>query len=221
MTKNDWIEHDGGPMPCDGEVLVEVMYRDGKTFFDAARCFGWIDANPKSEFDIVKWKPVYEESPAPTGEPWHKHESGKMPSVSVSLVEVMRRDGRLESDYAVLLDWRIFETNEDIVKWRLKPQPQKACEPVASPEPILDIAKRITSGDRQASYGPPDQDFARTAAMWRALFGWDVDAPKVAMAMILLKLSRETHQRKRDNAIDIAGYAHCLDVCRQAQEPNQ
>lgn len=83
-------------------------------------------------------------------------------------------------------------------------------------EDVLEEALRITSGDRQANYGPPNQDFARTAAMWNALFGWDVTPSKVAMAMIALKLSRETHQKRRDNSVDIAGYARCLHVCNEA-----
>lgn len=82
-----------------------------------------------------------------------------------------------------------------------------------TPEDILDEAARITRDDRQATYGPPDQDFARTAAMWSALKGVSFEAREVALFMIALKLSRETHQRKRDNWVDIAGYARCGSLC--------
>ena len=84
---------------------------------------------------------------------------------------------------------------------------------------ILDEAKSAVTGDRQASYGPPDQDFARTAGMWTALFsdllrdGVRFEPFHVAQAMILLKMSRQRHQRKRDNWVDAAGYAHCGAVC--------
>ena len=84
---------------------------------------------------------------------------------------------------------------------------------------ILDTAARITRGDRNASYGPPDQDFRRTAGMWSALFGAKLqdgvtfEPRDVAMAMILLKCSRESHQRKLDNWVDIAGYARCGSKC--------
>lgn len=81
-------------------------------------------------------------------------------------------------------------------------------------EDILEEALRITRGDRQAQYGPPDQDFQRTAAMWSALKGVEFEARDVAMFMVCLKLSREVHQRKRDNAVDIAGYARCLSLCQ-------
>ena len=69
------------------------------------------------------------------------------------------------------------------------------------------------TGDRQAAYGPPTQDFQRTAAMWSALKGVQFTAQEVAMFMICLKLSRQTHQRKRDNWVDIAGYARGGDWC--------
>jgi hypothetical protein len=84
---------------------------------------------------------------------------------------------------------------------------------------ILVEASRITRGSRQAQYGPPDQDFRRTAGMWSALFGAKLkdgvrfEPRDVALAMILLKTSRETHQRKRDNWVDIAGYASCGSRC--------
>jgi hypothetical protein len=84
---------------------------------------------------------------------------------------------------------------------------------------VLAEAFKITRGDRQATYGPPDQDFRRTAGMWTALFGHmlkegEAFEPRhVAMAMIQLKCSREIHQRKRDNWVDMAGYASCGSKC--------
>ena len=34
---------------------------------------------------------------------------------------------------------------------------------------MLDEAKRITAADRQDDYGPPSEDFARTAMLWTAI----------------------------------------------------
>lgn len=84
---------------------------------------------------------------------------------------------------------------------------------------ILSIAYRITRGDRQSSYGPPDQDFRRTAEMWTALFKDNLKDGKVfepfhvAQFMILIKMSRQLHQRKADNWVDVAGYARCGWIC--------
>ncbi len=89
-------------------------------------------------------------------------------------------------------------------------------------EDILDIAARITRGDRQSSYGPPDQDFRRTAEMITAMLrhklaeGQQFETWEIAQMMILLKLSRLQHSKKRDNVVDIAGYARCMDVCYDA-----
>jgi hypothetical protein len=89
------------------------------------------------------------------------------------------------------------------------------------PKDILEEALELTKGDRQASYGPPDQDFARTAKMWEVILQPCINEGKleieprfVAMCMIALKLSRETHQRKRDNWVDIAGYSRCGSLCQ-------
>lgn len=86
-------------------------------------------------------------------------------------------------------------------------------------EDILEEALRITGGDRMNSYGPPDQDFRRTGDMWTGLFrdmlkdGVKFEPFHVAQAMILLKMSRQLHQRKRDNWTDTAGYARCGALC--------
>jgi hypothetical protein len=100
---------------------------------------------------------------------------------------------------------------------------QKSFE--TQPKDILEEALEITKGDRQASYGPPDQDFARTAKMWEVILQpclhiedgsvtLKIEPRFVAMCMIALKLSRELHQRKRDNWVDIAGYSRCGSLCQ-------
>jgi len=103
--------------------------------------------------------------------------------------------------------------------------PRKLPELKEDNQDILEEALEITRGDRQASYGPPDQDFARTAKMWEVILQscihieegsvtLEIEPRFVAMCMIALKLSRETHQRKRDNWVDIAGYSRCGSLCQ-------
>jgi hypothetical protein len=88
-------------------------------------------------------------------------------------------------------------------------------KPIGS-EDVLEEALRITSGERQSSYGPPEQDFQKTAAMWSTILGTQVKATDVALCMIALKISRATWAKKRDNWVDIAGYARCGFQCEQA-----
>lgn len=86
----------------------------------------------------------------------------------------------------------------------------------ALPEGILDEAKRITSGDRQRDYDHPKPNHERIAAMWNTYLAvrkepsGPIAAEDVAAMMILLKIVRNCHTPKRDNAVDIAGYARCL-----------
>lgn len=78
---------------------------------------------------------------------------------------------------------------------------------------ILADAKRLTSGDRQDDYGHPSDDFARTALMWTGILseklqeGAEISAMYVPLCMIAVKLARQAHRHKRDNLVDIAGYA--------------
>lgn len=91
--------------------------------------------------------------------------------------------------------------------------------PVSPRGSVLDEAKRLITGDRNAQYGAPGQDFTRTAAILTALGygksdeqGWCevLEAHDVAMMMVGLKLSRLRHTpKKRDSWVDIAGYAGC------------
>jgi hypothetical protein len=81
---------------------------------------------------------------------------------------------------------------------------------------LLDEVASLVLGDRNAAYGPPHQDFARTAAMltemWRHKLRDKelIHAHDVAELMIVLKLSRlQWSPGKRDSWVDIAGYAAC------------
>ena len=82
-----------------------------------------------------------------------------------------------------------------------------------TPEPVLDEAKRITASDRQQDYGHPSEDFTRTARMWTGILAAklredaEVSAMDVPLCMIAVKLARQAHRHKRDNLVDIAGYA--------------
>lgn len=82
----------------------------------------------------------------------------------------------------------------------------------------LDEAKELITGDRNNAYGPPTQDFKRTADMVTA-FGFSVNgepvAPHhVAIFMMMLKTSRLAWSpQKRDSWVDNAGYAGCGYEC--------
>lgn len=78
-------------------------------------------------------------------------------------------------------------------------------------ETILEEAQRIIYGDRQVSYGNCRESFGRIAKMWSAILNKEVTSKDVALCMIALKICREINKEDRDNIVDIAGYAGCIE----------
>lgn len=85
------------------------------------------------------------------------------------------------------------------------------------PESVALEAHDAVYGDRQADYGHPREDFTRTAILWTGLLnhkladGEFITPEDMARCMIAVKLSRDVHAPKRDNRVDMAGYAITLD----------
>lgn len=85
-------------------------------------------------------------------------------------------------------------------------------------ESILKTADELVHGDRAVSYGHPYTDFSRTAQMWSAILGVDVEPAQVGLCMIAVKLSRECNRPGRDNLVDIAGYAETVSMVREVED---
>lgn len=82
-------------------------------------------------------------------------------------------------------------------------------------------ALTLVYGDRQASYGHPFDDYTRTSAMVEAFLGLPagfIGPRRMAGVMALVKLSRESHRPKRDNRVDLAGYAECMERIAQRED---
>jgi len=83
---------------------------------------------------------------------------------------------------------------------------------------ILDEAQGIIWGDREKTYGEPDVNLKRIAAMWqtylesKAQDGLTTIEPEdVCWMMVLLKASRQMNTPKRDNLVDAAGYIGLIE----------
>lgn len=83
---------------------------------------------------------------------------------------------------------------------------------------VLQEAMDLVGGARRSDYGHPLDDFSRTAQIWGAILKCPVSPSQVALCMIGLKMSRECNGPKRDNIVDIGGYALCHDMVLQEQE---
>jgi hypothetical protein len=92
-------------------------------------------------------------------------------------------------------------------------------KPVSARESLLDEAKSLVCGDRNNSYGPPTQDFERSANAlnaygYRGPEGRQLKAHDIAILVMAVKLSRLMWSpAKRDSWVDLAGYAACGIEC--------
>jgi hypothetical protein len=71
---------------------------------------------------------------------------------------------------------------------------------------LLADATAAVMGDRQDSYGNPEDNLGRIAQLWGAWIGKDLSAHDVAVLMALVKISRASHTHHRDNYVDGIGY---------------
>lgn len=84
---------------------------------------------------------------------------------------------------------------------------------------ILQGAEKLVNGDRNVQYGDPIDDFRRTADLWSAWKGVPFEPHEVAVFMTLLKLSRISWAKeKEDSWMDAAGYIACGWDCATRQD---
>lgn len=93
---------------------------------------------------------------------------------------------------------------------------------ITTTESILEEAQRLTHGPRAKDYGHPLDDYTRTAALISALLAHKLKAPllphEAAMIQCCVKLSRQVHSPKRDNMVDLAGYAWVTQECLDEEQ---
>ena len=94
------------------------------------------------------------------------------------------------------------------------------------PESILAEAERIVNGERAADYGDSTANMERigkitelclSQAEWAKLDSRSIPATVVAKILMAVKLGREAHTHKRDNLVDLCGYAEILNRAQEAK----
>lgn len=104
-------------------------------------------------------------------------------------------------------EWNNFEDDEQV---KMEPAPKRTERGRA----ICEEALRTINGERQDQYGCPEDTFSKIAALWSAYLGIEVTPTMTADMMCLLKIAREFEGKgKRDNAVDLIGYAALAPIC--------
>lgn len=107
---------------------------------------------------------------------------------------------------------------------RCNPLPGIHHEETPAAANVLQEADRLVSGARRTTYGSPQLNWRAITDVWNVflrakLRDHCVITPRDAcMLMVLMKTIREgTGLPKRDNLIDIAGYARCAEIIADAE----
>lgn len=77
---------------------------------------------------------------------------------------------------------------------------------------VLEEAKQLVDGDRNDFYGDPAIKYRLIAKFWSLLFRTEITPLQVVLAHIAVKLVRESLKHKRDNLVDLAGYARIAEM---------
>lgn len=138
--------------------------------------------------------------------------------------------------YAAPRDSEIARLNYPWLNGETGDKPSPTAKPVASHETpsgetqakevstgetqtVLEEAMKCVGGPRRRDYGTPDENFGRIADLWNVHLKGKLSKPvtpgDVAMLMILLKVARQANSPKRDNLVDIAGYAQCASELKE------
>ena len=88
-------------------------------------------------------------------------------------------------------------------------------------ESILAEAERIVNGARAADYGKAEDSFNRVAKITNLLLDKDehtrleedgeITATVACKVLLAVKLARQSNKHKRDNLVDLCGYAFLLN----------
>jgi len=88
----------------------------------------------------------------------------------------------------------------------------ESVDPEPRVESVLQEAERIVNGARADSYGHPADHSQKVADLWCSAFGWNADAYRVNLAMVLFKVARADVGKSRDSLVDVAGYARTAEA---------
>lgn len=80
---------------------------------------------------------------------------------------------------------------------------------------ILAEAEDIVNGSRQSDYGDANESFSRIATIASVMVGKELSPEDCCAVMMAVKLVRESFAHKRDNLVDLCGYAELMNRLKE------
>ena len=86
---------------------------------------------------------------------------------------------------------------------------------------ILSEAEEIVNGIRHSDYGDPVESFERIAKTASMIAGKDLSPNECCAVLMAVKLVRESFAHKRDNLIDLCGYAYIMNEIKESNKKGE
>ena len=86
---------------------------------------------------------------------------------------------------------------------------------------ILSEAEEIVNGIRHSDYGDPAESFERIAKTASMIAGRDLSPNECCAVLMAVKLVRESFAHKRDNLIDLCGYAYIMNEIKESNKKGE
>ena len=80
---------------------------------------------------------------------------------------------------------------------------------------IIAEAEEIVNGSRQSDYGDARESFSRIATIASVMTGKEISPEDCCAVMMAVKLVRESFNHKRDNLVDLCGYAELMNRLKE------
>lgn len=80
---------------------------------------------------------------------------------------------------------------------------------------ILSEAEEIVNGSRHSDYGDARESFSRIATIASVMTGKELAPEDCCAVLMAVKLVRESFNHKRDNLVDLCGYAELMNRLKE------
>ena len=86
---------------------------------------------------------------------------------------------------------------------------------------ILSEAEEIVNGSRHSDYGDAKESFSRIATIASMMTGKELAPEDCCAVLMAVKLVRESFAHKRDNLVDLCGYAHIMNELNENESEKE